>query len=312
MRFALVGAVHASRVALERLARPGIEVLVCPLDVKRAGRHSDFCDLAPLAAARGLEVLPIVNVNDEAVLAALRTFAPDVIGVFGWSQIVGEAFRAIPRLGVLGWHPALLPKNRGRAVIPWTILQGATETGFTIFWIDAGVDSGDVAAQVRFAVASDETATTLYAKVEDAAGRSLDELLPRLLAGDAPRRPQDHAQATWCAKRGPEDGRIDWSRPMQEVWRLVRATTHPYPGAFCECADGRLVIWEARPSDDRRYWGLPGQVQAISADGALVQCGDGGNLLVTVVEREPGRPEPAAAVLKAHEHLARPAAKPPS
>ena len=305
LRIALIGAVEASRVALDHLHRPGVELLVLSLEPSRSRRHSDYCDLAPISALMDVPSIPISNVNDPAVHAELRRFGPDIVAVFGWSQIVKEELRSIPRIGVLGWHPSALPRNRGRAVIPWTILQRATDTGFTIFWIDEGVDSGDIAAQVPVTVAPDETATTLYEKMMTAARMALSDLLPRLLAGEIPRCPQDHAQATYCAKRDVEDGRIDWTRSQDEIWTLIRASTRPYPGAFCDLPDGRLIIWSAEKSPARGSSGQPGQIQAVTSDGALVHCGDGANLLVTVVEREPGKPQRAADVLKVHEHLSR-------
>lgn len=303
LRIALLGGVLGSRAALERLARPEIDLLVLALDPSRAARHSDYCDLAPLAAAAGVPSRHIIDANAPTTLAALRDFAPDIIAVFGWSQLIGDEFAAIPRLGVLGWHPSLLPKNRGRAVIPWTILQGVDRAGLTIFWIDAGVDSGDIASQVEFAVAPDETATTLYEKVEVAAAAALDELIPRLVRGELPRRPQSHADATWCARRRLEDGRIDWRRSAEQIWTLIRASTHPYPGAWAMRDGTGITIWAASLSDERRYWGVPGQVQRTGDDGALIQCGDGRNLLVQRLSVGATAPQPAGSALRLHETL---------
>src|SRR5690606_15961126 len=100
--------------------------------------------------------------------------------------------------------------NRGRGVIPWTILQGASSTGSTLFWIDDGVDSGDVIAQEQFAVAPDETAGALYTKHLRALEKILRDTLAGLVSGNPPRIRQDPAQATFCARRVREDGRINW------------------------------------------------------------------------------------------------------
>jgi methionyl-tRNA formyltransferase len=305
MRNVLVGAVESSRVALEALGaagHPPVAVLTLPAD--RSGRHSDWCDLRPLASELGVPVLESADVNDPAVLGRIGGLDPDHVLVVGWSQICRPAFLALPRAGVIGYHPAPLPENRGRAVIPWTILQHRTETGGTLFWMDEGVDTGDVLAQERFGVDPAETAASLYAKHMEALSSMLAAALPELEAGTAPRRAQDHGNATWCARRTPADGRIDWAAASADVWTLVRASGRPYPGAFTEDAQGRrLTVWEAEDRGPGPYWGLPGQVQVVEPAGALVQCGDRGHVLLTTVQREGEDPRPASQVLRNHERL---------
>lgn len=305
MRNVLVGAVESSRVALEALGAAGnAPVAVVTLPVDRSGRHSDWCDLRPLAGGLGVPVLEAADVNDPALLGRLGGLEADHVLVVGWSQICRPAFLALPRVGVIGYHPSPLPENRGRAVIPWTILQRRTETGGTLFWMDEGVDTGDVLAQERFAVAPDETAGSLYAKHMDALSSMLAASLPLLAEGTAPRRPQDHGRATWCARRTPADGHIDWAASSDDVWTLVRASGRPYPGAFTEDAQGRrLTVWEAEQRGPGPYWGLPGQVQVVDEEGALVQCGDRGHVLVTTVQREGEDPRPASQVVRTHERL---------
>lgn len=213
MRIVLIGAVDSSRVALEVLGRVEDRVpAVLTLPRSRAHRHSDFVDLRPPAESLGIPVHEISNVNDAKTLNILRSCAPDYAFVIGWSQICGSEFLRIPRGGCVGYHPSLLPENRGRAVIPWTILQGRRETGSTLFWMDEGMDSGDILAQRGFSIAEDETAGSLYRKHLEALDRMLEGVLPALERGDAPRRPQDHSRASYCAKRTPEDGWIEIGR----------------------------------------------------------------------------------------------------
>ena len=304
MKVALFGAVRASMTALTALANAaGDELRVFCLAASKAARHSDFVDLAPLAAARGVSATAIEDINAPSTLAAVREFAPDIVCIFGWSQLVRAEFLAIPRLGVLGWHPAMLPKNRGRAVIPWTILQGIPETGFTIFWINEGMDSGDIAAQVRVEVSPDETAATLYQKMETAAAAALNELVPAILAGTVPQRPQRHEDATYCARRDREDGRIDWTQSAELIARLVRASGDPYPGAFTDSRLGELVVDVASVDEFGRYWGVPGQVQWIDNGGAVVACGQRTTIRLQVVHLN-GQPSvPAQSLLRIHEHL---------
>jgi methionyl-tRNA formyltransferase len=287
MQTVLVGAVESSAATLEALVRhavPPAAVFTLPLSL--AHRHSDFVDLRPIAAQFGVPVVEVRNVNDPESLARLRDLQPRHVFVVGWSQICRREFLETPSHGAIGFHPALLPADRGRAVIPWTILKRRTETGTTLFWMDEGMDSGDIIRQVRVEVARDETAATLYAKHIDALRRMLDVVIPQLRHDEAPHIKQDHSRATYCAKRTPADGLIDWRASADDVWTHIRAVGDPYPGAFTFSQGRKLFVWEADYVGEAPYVGLPGQAQKVSEDGALMQCGDGKHVLLRTVQLE--------------------------
>jgi methionyl-tRNA formyltransferase len=276
MRIVFVGAVEGSKAALEALIQSGaVPNLVVTLPPELAGRHSDYSDLSGLARAAGCTVLHAKDINSVPVVEAVREAKPDLCMVIGWSQICKAEMRGVARLGSIGFHPAALPRLRGRAVIPWTILLGERETGSTLFWLDEGVDSGPILLQRRFAVAEDESARTLYAKHLDNLKLMLPEAVALIESGHAPRLHQDHAEASYCAKRTPEDGVIDWREPAASIVRLVRAVGEPYPGAFTYYRDEKLTIEAATVwPDSHRHIGVPGQVLARLDTGFAVQCGD--------------------------------------
>ncbi len=283
MRAIIVGAVDSTRTALRTtVAANGWEVVaLVTLPPALAARHSDFVDMAAEAAAAGARVIHAADSNAEDVVAAVAALAPDMVFVIGWSQICRPAFRAAAGGRVIGYHPAALPRLRGRGVLPWTILLGEPITAGTLFWIDDGVDTGDIAAQAYFHVGAEETVTSLYARHLTVLGEMLEGLLPQLAAGEAPRRVQDEGFATWAAKRVPGDGAIDWGRPAVEIARLVRAVGRPYPGAFTVARGERLVVWAAVARGGEGYRAaMVGQVVAISPDGFDVRCGCGGLLRV--------------------------------
>ncbi len=305
MRYGFVGAVEGSRHALEALLASDAEVVrVFTLREELAVRHSDFCDLEPLAREAGVGVSRVGSINDEAVLEEIEALELDYLFVIGWSQILTAPLLDAPTQGCIGFHPTLLPRMRGRAAIPWTILMGVEESGTTLFFLDEGVDSGDILVQKRFPVAPDETAASLYRKVTGALAASVGEAVPLLESGAPPRTPQDHGEATYLARRRPSDGWIDWKAPARDVWTLIRATGDPYPGAFTYRGDEKLVVWEADLLDDTRWVGVPGQVQARREDGVVVACGDGRCVLLRVVQPEDGERTPAAEhVNRRHEML---------
>lgn len=273
MRAIVVGAVESTRVALAALARSADwqVAAVVTLPPALAARHSDFTDLAPDAAAAGAELVFAADGNAPDIVARIAALAPDMAFVIGWSQICRADFIAAAGGAIIGYHPAPLPRLRGRGVIPWTILMAEPITASTLFRVDEGVDSGPIIGQRFFHVAADETATTLYAGHMAALADLLDETLPGLAAGKLPGRVQDARHATWAARRGPADGVIDWQQPAAAIDRLVRAVTRPYPGA----SSGALTIWGVRDwPDGARHFAIPGQIIARDDGGFAVMCGD--------------------------------------
>lgn len=283
MRAVLIGAVESSRIAIEAIARADgwslPMVLTLPQD--KAGRHSDFVDLAPAAARASAELVRVADSNSDEAISAIRAARPDIAFVIGWSQICKEAFRSALGGRVVGYHPAPLPRLRGRAVIPWTILNREPISASSLFWIDDGVDSGAIIGQQFFHVADDETAATLYAKHMAALAQLLDNLLPFLAAGSAPAIAQDERYATWAAKRVPIDGAIDWGASASEIALLIRAVGRPYEGAMTFEADDRLVLWSAFEAHSTRHSALAGQVVEQGNNCFSVMCGDGNLLTVT-------------------------------
>ena len=304
MRTALVGTLESTRITLDALVRHGVPPeVVCTLPKSKAFRHSDFVDIPAAAEKHNIPVIEAANSNSPDVIAQLRDLQLDHVMVIGWSQICKPEFLALSGRGSIGYHPAPLPENRGRGVIPWTILQNRTETGATMFWMDDGMDTGDILVQETFAVASDETVTTLFDKHMQALDRMLERAVPDLIAGNAPHVPQDHSRATWCAKRTAVDGLIDWNLPAEEVFRLIRAVGRPYPGAFTFDEQRKITVWQARWIGAAPYWGLPGQIQAFKDDGAIVQCGDRKHLLLTEVQIDDQPPTMAQGIFKIHRKL---------
>ena len=302
MRIVLIGAVESSKTAFKAMVsadRP--PALVVTLPKEAAERHSDFADMGSQAEALGVAAYYTTNVNAPETLAAIENTKPDIVFVVGWSQICKAPLRAIAGVGNIGFHPAALPRLRGRAVIPWTILLGEKTAGSTLFWLDEGVDSGPILLQRNFAVAVDETARSLYLKNLCNLHEMIPEAIRLLEAGKAPKTQQDHRQASYCAKRTAEDGFIDWTLPSWKILTLIRAVGDPYPGAYSHCRGSKLKIEVAAPAPKTpRYIGIPGQVQAHTPEGFLVMCGDGLCIEATVWLSQNGKPPPVHMKLGGH------------
>lgn len=249
--------------------------LVVTLSVDLSRRHSDFVDLEPVAREHGIPVLRVRNVNDAESIEAIRETSPDYIFVVGWSQLCGPEFLQIAPGRMVGYHPAALPRLRGRATLPWTILNDEKITGGSLFLLDEGVDSGDILEQRFFHVSPRETARTLYDKHMLALGSMIRAALASLAAGDPPLVKQDEECATYGTRRRPDDGRIDWAAPARDVDRLIRAVGKPYPGAFTTYGGNKLVIWRAEYLDGHHYHAIAGQVVYVNDAWFDVMTGNG-------------------------------------
>ena len=263
-------------MALQSLAacgRPPVSVVTLPTAL--AHRHSDFVDLAPMATQCGSNVIHATSINSPLTIGQIRDSRPDLCLVIGWSQVCRDEFLSSARIGCIGFHPSPLPRLRGRAVIPWTILLGETESASTLFWLDSGLDSGPILMQRHFAVSDAETARTLYDKHVANISSMLPEAMALVESGSPPRRVQNSDQASYCAKRTADDGIIDWRQDAARILRLIRAVGDPYPGAFTTLEDEKLVVNGARVYEEgHRFVGMAGQVVHLTTSGFVVSCGD--------------------------------------
>jgi len=274
-RTLFVGAVEEGRRCLESILETGERFAgIVTLKEEWARETSGAVPFDDLAERYALPLLKVRDLNHPANVERVRAMRPDLILVIGWTRLVGKEILGLPRLGAVGFHASLLPRYRGRAPVNWALINGETETGNTMFFLDGGVDTGDIIAQRPIPISGDDTCATLYLKVAAAAIEMLRENMPLLRAGRAPRRRQDHSMATVMPKRTPEDGVIDWGKDSAALDRWVRALTHPYPGAFTQVGDERLFVWKGRAETGGTNAG-PGKIIGIDPRGVLVAAGSG-------------------------------------
>lgn len=198
-----------------------------------------------ISKEQNIPLLKIDNINDSEVIDALKKNNIDWLFIIGWSQIAKKQVLETPKNGCIGMHPTLLPMGRGRAAIPWAIIKGLEKTGVTLFKLDEGVDTGDIIGQEVIPMTKDITATELYEKVNQAHIRLLSKYWKDIINNTITLTKQDEVNATEWPGRRPEDGEIFSHMTMDEADRLVRAVTHPYPGAFYRNGDKTVRIWSA-------------------------------------------------------------------
>lgn len=261
-------------------ARCFLTLLAHGVDVALLVTHQDdpketiwFDSVARLAAERGIPTITPDTPNSPELMEHIAALQPDFIFSFYYRHMIQPALLELAPRGAFNMHGSLLPKYRGRVPINWAVLHGEKESGATLHEMVAKPDAGRLVAQQRVPILPDDTAFEVFQKVTVAAEVCLDLALPALLDGSAQLFAQNLADGSYFGGRKPEDGRIDWSHSAAAIHNLVRAVAPPYPGAFCDIPDGRLIIARTLPSNRPprdSASGIYAEADAIYAD-----CGDG-------------------------------------
>lgn len=250
MRFGFVTCVQIGLSCMEAIYEAGSTLdLIVTLPDDKAKKKSGRIYVDEFASKHNIRVVKSNHVNDQIVIDAIKKQNIDWLFIIGWSQIASVEVINAPNYGVIGAHPTLLPQGRGRAAIPWAIIKGLTKTGVSFFKMDEGVDTGLILGQKEVEIEAQETATTLYAKVNLAHEKLIRKLVVDLKKNDVEIRKQDETKATYWEGRKPSDGEINANMTMDYVDKLVRATTKPYPGAFIYNKANKVIVWEGFPSN---------------------------------------------------------------
>ncbi|MAG56283.1 MAG: formyl transferase [Planctomycetes bacterium] len=276
MRAVLIGCVAFSRRCFATLRDlPEIELVGVVTRPPHGAAAGDFAALGDDARADGIPTLEVERNAQAEIADFIRVRRADIGFCLGWHFLLGRDVLDAAPGGVVGYHPAELPKNRGRHPIIWALALGLERTGSTFFWLDAAADAGDIIDQRIVPITDADDAGSLYAKLADVAQDQLASIGPTIANGTAPRRRQAAKGSTIWRKRSAEDGRIDWRMPARGIRDLVRALARPYPGAHVTTRAGDVKVWRAELGETAPRNLEPGRVVAAAADGVCIQTGEG-------------------------------------
>ncbi len=274
MRIALIGQAAFGEAAFNALRGAGEEI-VAVSSITGTEERPDALHAA--ARAAGTPFFATGKLKKPDVLDAYAAAKPD-LGVMAFvTHILPQRELDLPALGTIQYHPSLLPRHRGISAMHWAIRAGETKTGLTIFWVDAGIDTGSILLQREAAIAPDDTVGSLYFDKLFAPGvASLVEAVRLVREGCAPKIAQDDAQATYEPPADDANSGIVWELPARRVYDLIRGS-NPSPGAHATLRGARVRFFDARLSNDP-YDGeaRPGTVLAIGESIDIVL--DGGVL----------------------------------
>ncbi|RID97737.1 methionyl-tRNA formyltransferase [Simplicispira hankyongi] len=310
MNVIFAGTPEFARQALDAILVAGFSVpLVLTQPDRPAGRG---LKLAPspvkqLAQTRGVAVAQPRGLRldgrfaeDAAqARAAIEASQPDVLVVAAYGLILPQWVLDAPRHGCINIHASLLPRWRGAAPIHRAIEAGDPETGVTLMQMDAGLDTGDMLACRRVAIAPDDTTASLHDRLAALGAQMVVEALKQLAHGPLARTPQPSEGVSYARKISKAEARIDWSQPAVVIARRVRALL-PAPGAFTQIGDDAIKVLDCEIdsnniNQENRY----GHILSVNDAGVTVACGEG-SLRLTRLQRAGGRALAARDFVRGH------------
>jgi methionyl-tRNA formyltransferase len=293
MRIVFMGTPDFAVPALKTLQCGGhtiVAVVTQPDKPTGRGRRIKASPVKETALRLGIPVLQPLRIKREESVSALRELAPDLIVTAAYGQILPATVLNIPPYGCINVHASLLPKYRGAAPIHWAIIRGEKETGVTIMYMDAGMDTGDIILRSAVAIGPDDTVGTMHDVLADRGAAMLVRAVEMIAAGTAPRQPQDDSAATYAPLLTRADEKIDWRQPAVSIHNLVRGM-NPWPGAYTLDNRGVLKVLasEIMPAAAAESSSPPGTVlRVLNGRGIAVATGEG-CLLLKEVKPENGR-----------------------
>ena len=285
MRIILIGQATFAEKTLDKLVTQGEEVVAvfCPPDAP----GGKFDPVKQRALQLGIPVHQHKILKGPEVREQFISLQADLAILAFVTQIVPPAVFNVPRLGSICFHPSLLPKYRGRSAINWALIKGESKTGVSLFWVDEGIDTGPILLQKEVAIDPDNTTGTLYFnKLFPVGVEAIGEAVDLIKAGNPPRIVQDEAKANYDPPCGDVHARIDWSRPAQEVYNLIRGCD-PQPGAHTTWQGKMVRFYDCRLQRDA-HAASPGQIIEIGAESMRVAV-PGGAIIVSKVRGEGGK-----------------------
>lgn len=278
MRIVFIGTVEFSLQALNTLIDIDANVVgVCTKGT--SSFNSDFANLIPSCEKSDIPYNLVDNINSKENINWIDNLKPDIIFCFGWSSLIKKELLTLAPMGVIGYHPAKLPQNRGRHPLIWALVLGLKKSASTFFFMEEGADNGDILSQIKFDISYEDDASTLYQKVISIALEQIKIFVPQLQVKKYARVKQNHNLSNTWRKRGKPDGIIDFRMSSRAIYNLVRGLTKPYIGANVIYKGKDIIIWKVEEVKIDMNNIEPGKILDIQDDRPLVKSYDGAILI---------------------------------
>ncbi len=276
MRIVVHGQQAFGKAVLEALLKRGENIVGVYVAPEKPGQKADPLKEAAIAAK--LPVFQPASYRKQEVWDEFKALKPDLQVMAFVTLLVPEEFLNTPANGSIQYHPSLLPAYRGASAINWPIIKGEKETGLSIFWPDNGLDTGDVLVQKKTPISDTDTLGTIYFdRLFPMGVEAMLEAVDLVKAGKAPRIRQEESKATYEGRCGPDNARIDWGKPWEQIDRLIRGC-NPAPGAWTTLNGTKIQVFDIKPlpaRDPKGIGGKTGEVVEVDSEGFTVAVADG-------------------------------------
>jgi methionyl-tRNA formyltransferase len=285
MRIALIGQAAFGADVLTGLLKQGHHVagVFCPPD---RGDKVDPIKQAALDA--GIPVFQPKRMKDPEAFDQMISLAPDLAVLAFVTDIVPGQVLAVPKLGSICYHPSILPRYRGASAINWAVINGETKSGLTIFWVDEGIDTGDLLLQKEVDIGPEETTGEVYFnKLYPLGVEAVLEAVDLIAKGQAPRIAQDHSRGTYDPPCDEKVAGLDWSKPGRQVFNFIRGCD-PQPGATTTFRGEKVKLYNARFLEEA-HAAQPGEILAVTDKGLKVAVAGGVALIARFRTKDLGK-----------------------
>ena len=291
MRILFMGTPEISAICLGRLIEDGHDVVaVVTREDKPRGRGNVMTPTPTkvLALSCGIPVYEPKTLRDDAFAELLASIAPDIAVVVAYGKILPKNVLEAPKFGCVNLHVSLLPKYRGAAPMQRAIMEGESETGVTVMYMNEGLDTGDIISVERFPIGKEDDFEAIHDRSAEVGGALLSMTLRDIESGAATRTAQDDSQATYAAKIEKSDCKIDFTESASRLDCMIRGVT-PIPGAFAYLNGKMLKIFKATPVDGKGNAGEVIKTDGVGEGSFTVACGEGALLIRGVIPEGKGR-----------------------
>ena len=272
-------------------------VVTQPDKPKGRGKKMMFSAVKEKALEYGLTVYQPEKVKDSDFVQVLKELAPDIMVVVAFGQILSEEILNIPKYGCINVHGSLLPEYRGAAPIQWSIIHGREYGGVTTMYMAKGLDSGDMILKAQEKIRDDDTYGSLYDRLSVIGADLLIKTLELIESGEAPRTPQNEAEATAAPMITREMERINWNDRADNIVNLIKGL-NPQPVAHTLLKGEKLKIWFAE-KEENGYTGTPGEIVDVRKKDFVVMTADGA-VAVKEVQAQGGKKMTTDAYMRGH------------
>lgn len=276
MRILFIGCVKSSYVFLKALVKNDIDIIGV-ITKKNSDFNADFVDITPLCKEYDIPYIYVKSINDDNAVAFIKERNPDIGYCFGWSQLVKDNIIDLFPKGMVGYHPAALPNNRGRHPIIWALALGLDETASSFFRLEKTADTGDILSQRKVSILYEDNADTLMEKLLSEGVDQIIKLTEEIENDSVKPVSQKLFEGNSWRKRGRMDGQIDWRMSSRAIYNLVRALTRPYVGAHFMFGENEIKVWAVREIEclGNQYSNIePGKIIDVSENTFTVKTGD--------------------------------------